>query len=307
MGLQNWLQRTGSRIRSDGWQGVADSSYELYEGAWRTLGWHVPRGTNVYERDWDVLVILDACRVDAMENVADVYDFLGPVDSMTSVGSMSQEWMAKTFVDEYREEMAETAYVSGNVFTEEELDAEDFLLLDEIWQYAWDEEQGIVPPRPITDRAITAGREHDPDRLIVHYMQPHHPFIAEGSTIDGVDADPFGRSGGETEFDALRHGEVSVEEFRAAYEDNLRLVLEDVSLLLSNLDADRVAITADHGDAFGEWGLYDHPAGCLHPSVRNVPWVETTASDEETYEPGVERNAASDVDPTERLRDLGYL
>lgn len=308
MGVGDWVSRTGRRVRTSGMAGVEKSAQEFYSGLWRYFGWHVPRGTNVYDREWDTLVILDACRVDLLREVADEYPFLGGVESMESVGSMSGEWMQKTFTDAYADEMAQTAYVTANVFSDELLDERDFGTLDEVWRYAWDEARGTIPPRPVTDRAIDVARRENPDRLVVHYMQPHHPFIGEDAPLDGAfEADPFGRRGGDTVIDALRRGDVSYEAFWAAYRANLNLVLEDVSLLLSNHDAETVAITADHGDALGEWWIYDHPAGCLHPVVKNVPWTETTATDGGGYEPTTERESATDGTVEERLRDLGYV
>ena len=304
MGIKAWAERSATRIGEEGRSGARDSLYELYCGLWRYLGWHVPRGTNVYDREWDTLVVLDACRVDLLREVADEYPFVGPVESFESVGSMSEEWMVKTFTDEYAAETRRTAYVTSNVFSGRVLDADRFLELDEVWRYAWDDDLGIVPPRPVTDRAISVARERRPDRLIVHYMQPHHPFVAGGA--DGFAADPFGSGGGTTVVDALRKGRISREAFWSAYRENLRLVLADVALLLANHDAGRVVLTADHGDALGEWGVYDHPAGYLHPVVTNVPWSETTAVDEGEYEPEVAPTAeAADVE--ERLRGLGYL
>jgi hypothetical protein len=38
--------------------------------------------TNVFEKDWDVLVVLDACRVDALRAVQDEYDFIDDVSAM---------------------------------------------------------------------------------------------------------------------------------------------------------------------------------------------------------------------------------
>jgi len=43
-------------------------------------------GTNVFDREWDVLIVLDTARVDALRVVADEYDFIGQVDSIWSVG-----------------------------------------------------------------------------------------------------------------------------------------------------------------------------------------------------------------------------
>lgn len=305
MGIREWAQRSYSRIGHAGRDGAVDSLYELYSGLWRYLGWHVPRGTNVYEREWDTLVILDACRVDLLREVASEYPFVGPVESFESVGSMSEEWMCKTFTDEYANDARRTVYVTSNVFSGRVLSADQFLELDEVWQYAWDDDLGIVPPRPVTDRAIAAARDRQPDRLIVHYMQPHHPFVA-GTTPGEFAADPFGQGNEMTIIDALRKGKISREAFWNAYRENLHLVLADVAILLSNHDAETVVLTADHGDALGEWGVYDHPAGCLHPAVKNVPWTETTAVDTGEYEPQLDATDRS-ADVENRLRELGYL
>jgi len=306
MGVVDWVRRSAANVRTDGADGLRDAIDELYGGLWRTLGWHVPRGTNIYEFEWDALIILDACRVDLMGEVAPEYGFIGEVESMTSVGSMSQEWMAKTFTNRYINSINDTAYVTANVFSGSVLDRSQFLGLDEVWRYAWDDDLGIVPPRPVTDRAISVGRESDADRLIVHYMQPHHPFIAD-TAPESFDSDPFGRGEGETVVDALRRGKISKEAFWEAYRANLRTALDDISLLLSSIDAETVVLTADHGDALGEWGIYDHPAGCLHPSVSRVPWIETTAEDIGEYQPTVEREAGVDEEVTGRLRSLGYV
>jgi hypothetical protein len=142
-------------------------------------------------------------------------------------------------------------------------------------------------------------------------MQPHHPFV--GSDLFGeFGVDQFGEENETTVVDALRTGDVSREEFWTAYRDTLRLVLDDVSRLLRNVDADTAVITSDHGEALGEWGVYGHPAGCLHPAVTNVPWVETTARDAGEYEPEidpaveVDSSDAVETDVDDRLRHLGY-
>jgi hypothetical protein len=83
-----------------------------------------------------------------------------------------------------------------------------------------------------------------------------------------------------------------------------------VELLLDNVDADRVVISSDHSEAFGEYGVYGHPIGALHPHVRNVPWAITTANDSGTYTPEIPCPSASDEvsrrDVDETLEALGY-
>ncbi|MCX2819655.1 hypothetical protein EGH25_09870 [Haladaptatus sp. F3-133] len=307
MGLGDWVGEQAKNVRQNGLDGVRDIAYDLYAGLW-WLAYPIPRGTNVYDRgDWDVLVILDACRVDLLRSVADEYGFIGSsenVERVESVGSMSKEWMAKTFDADHADEVAETVYVTANAFSERILDEESFLEIDEVWRYAWDEEEDTVLPRPVTDRALHAAREHDPDRLIVHYVQPHHPFLS----IDGFDAATFGPDSSDTVVDALRKGKIDRDSFMSAYRDNLRAVLDDLELLLSNVDG-KVAVTADHGDALGEWGVYDHPVGFLHPAVRTVPWVEVEATDtgEHTPETWKASPETGDEEVTDRLRSLGYV
>ena len=91
-----------------------------------------------------------------------------------------------------------------------------------------------------------------------------------------------------------------------AYLDDLRYVLDDVETLLNNVDAERVVISADHGDAFGEYGMYGHNTGSLHPKVRYVPWITTTAENKDTYQPR-DWETSSDISAEERLKQLGYI
>jgi hypothetical protein len=133
--------------------------------------------------------------------------------------------------------------------------------------------------------------------MMVHYMYPHDPYVLADSDL-------------QPRFDsALKSGTASKTEVWNAYLENLRFVLDEVELLLNNLDRNEVVISADHGEAFGEYGFYRHPPACPIPSVRRVPWTKVDASDEETYEsraPAPERAGnTSTVDA--RLEQLGYL
>ena len=268
-------------------------------------------GTPIWERDWDVLLILDACRTDLMREVAHEYEFIGSAENVGtqwSVASKSSDWLRRTFTPEYAEEINQTAYVTGNPFTASVELPTGPAVLDEVWQYAWDDDRHTVPVRPLTDRAIDTWRKRDDhgiDRMIVHYMQPHVPFINAPEIGDYGRPEDFGHG-----FDDVwtRIGDdYTLEEVWSAYRDNLRYVLDDVGLLLNNLDADRVAISADHGNGVGEYGIYGHPNDLLLPAIRRVPWVETTAQDTEGHKPRTEHEAAdSEGEVSDRLRALGY-
>jgi len=134
-------------------------------------------------------------------------------------------------------------------------------------------------------------REEDVDHLIVHYMQPHHPFLSapgldKGSYIGSGDRERRKRS--KTVWERLRDSEIGEDTVWHAYQANLRLVLEDVELLVENVHADCAVITSDHGNA-GESGISRHHAGVYLAA--------------ELYD---SEEVSSDV-VDERLRDLGYL
>lgn len=292
---------------------VKEVGYTAYQAAWRPLFAPIRFGENIFDREWDALVLLDACRVDALETVAPEYDFIGEVDSIWSLGSQSKEWLAKNFTRSQRLEIERTAYVSANPFLEnvfcgnsendrwlnpanwESAVADDFAALVDISRKEWDAARGTVPPDRVTEAAIRVGREANWDRIIVHYMQPHTPYI-------GAD-DPNLRSGNVLEL--ARREDVTPTDLWDAYLETLRFVLNEVAILLHNLDAPEVVISADHGESFGEWHIYGHPIGFLHPAVKRVPWAETSARD--TGSEAGRSVGENEVSREEQLRSLGYL
>jgi len=281
-------------------------------------------GANVYEQDWDVLVVLDTARVDAMETVASKFSYIGDVGSIRSLGSTSSEWIAKTFTTEYKQEIANTVLLSANPhvqhtlydrqFPEHDKDAffaftswdtvypEDFEYIEQPWQYATNEKYDHVLPKDMTDRAVSLYRERNPDQMIVHYMQPHRPHMVqayeEGREMTNAERDPFTylKNGGSR--DAIFSNHVN----------DLEFVLETgVKPLLRNINADTVAITADHGDGFGKNWCYAHIAGDPRKQVRYVPWVETEATDHGELEPTLTLPDEIENNTQDRLTALGYI
>jgi hypothetical protein len=286
----------------------------------QAVGRLLPYGENVYDREWDVLVVLDACRADALEAVAGDADgdggvgFLEDVGRMRSVGSCSSEWLENTFDPTARTDaVAGTAMVTGNTWTDRYLDAGTFAALDEVWKYAWDDDLGTVPADAVTDRAIATAREGDHDRLVVHYMQPHHPFVASPLEGDSGMARTSQESSACSPWVLLRRGDADPDRVWESYLATLEHVLGSVATLLENVDG-RVAITADHGNLLGEWGLYGHPMHTPVPALLSVPWCETTGNDRGGYEPTlappeplpVSRVYGAEGD-RERLDALGYV
>jgi len=283
----------------------------VYLRCLQAIGRRMDYGENVYDREWDVLVVLDACRADLLRSVAADVSFLDAVETVRSVGSSSSEWLENTFGG--RAETGRTAMITGNTWTDRYLDAGNFAALDEVWKYAWDDDLGTVPPAAITDRAIALDRDRDPDWLVVHYMQPHHPFVPDPIAGDDGMARTGSHSNDANPWVLLRRGEVTTERVRSAYRANLGYVLPEVRTLVENVTG-RVAITADHGNLFGEWGLYGHPMHTPVPALLAVPWAETDGRGQRDSVPTLEppeplpvgRVYGAEAD-SERLAALGYL
>jgi hypothetical protein len=307
MGLTEWVSNSSTVFRENGLKaGVRYFLKGGYGGVWRRASRYVNRGTPVYEKDWDVLIVLDACRADLFAEVADNYDYIESVNSTLSVGSRSNEWMRENFTAEFEDQIAETALITGNPFSENIVDQSKFELVDEVWKYAWDDELGTIQPEPITDRAIDVSRNQHPEKMILHYMQPHFPFVPYPDMHPGFGLDEFADPSAEDIWTQLERGEYTREEIWNAYRANLEYVLDELSLLLNNLDYENVIITADHGNALGEFGFYGHPEGIPLSCLRNVPWSRVGSLDTREYEPSTSRDD-NQATAQRRLEDLGYL
>lgn len=308
--------------------------YYPFVGLWYSLTSRRPIGTNIYDREWDVAIILDTCRVDGIKELESEYDFIHDVDSVVSVGSSTPEWLINTFSTKWEDQIRRTTRISANGFDEyilvRQLDPPE---LDKV-PFSWpdfsrvphskfdnleilyggefhDERLGTVPPTQVTERGIAVARNGDWDRLMLHYIQPHAPYIsdaiADGGELSEIESRPMW---------ALRSGRIDRATGWEMYLDNLRLVLDSIKVLLENLDAEKVVLTADHGESFGEYGgKFGHIDGYLTPQVRKVPWITTTASDEETVVPDskyhgrvdAQKVTADDHELRDHLEDLGYF
>lgn len=291
-------------------------------------------GTNVFDREWDVLVVLDTARVDALQLVLDEYDFIQQVESIWSVGGASAEWLARTFDESHEEEIQNTAFLSAQSHVQEILDSkiqysgenrplplktlrlmptvdiDDLGKVEYLFNFEtigeegpFGHTEGNTPPEYVTDRGIAVGREHDFDRLILQYHQPHTPWFSQALT-EGRELEYH-----EHDWWNYYYETGDTDSIWEAYMSDLRYVLDDIETLLNNLNAEKVVITADHGESFGEYGILGHKLGSLHPQIRKVPWVVTTAEDKETHEPTVaepDNEKMSRDELNSQLKALGY-
>lgn len=234
----------------------------------------------VTEEDWDNLLVLDACRADAFERVADL-DRFDDYRSVVSLGSHSSEWTRRNFAGQ---EFGDIVYVSANPHTSK-LAGDSFHTLVEMWDREFDDISGTVPPDTMGEAAREALDQYPNKRLIVHFMQPHGPFI--GSDVP------------EEEF---------IERYWEAYDQNLEFALASVYELLDELPG-RTVVSADHGQiapgpVTSLFGVNGHKARLRHPGVVTVPWAIKDGDRRRIVTGKTSETTSDGID--NRLRDLGY-
>lgn len=298
-------------------RGLKNPSYfarELNHLYYSRLGYceYNPDGVDLMEADWDTLVILDACRYDSF---AARHNLPGRLERRESRGSHTTEFLKANF-DEGQ--YSDTVYVTASPQlhrNRDELDASFHSVVHAWRETDWDDEYGTVLPSTMTKRALEAHERYPKKRIIVHYLQPHYPFIGASAELN---TRQFGQS--EDTLDIwgnLMRGnlDVSPERIRRAYEENLDIVLEAIEPLLSDLDG-RIVVSSDHGNIFGsrarpipirEWG---HPPGIYLPELVEVPWLTYDAGPRRTIVEGEIQAKPEKVEEEtieNRLQELGYV
>lgn len=279
------------------------------------------------ESEWDYCLVLDACRYDVFSEVYDEY-LDGTLEKRRSIGSSTPEWASRTFTGTH-----DLAYFSGNPFINDlgiplnelkwgascdyEWTASDHIeTVFDVWKSGWDDDLGTVPPEGIAD-AFHSNQStvEQADRTVLHYMQPHAPYLSrgKGQKLKQIQKGIRRQEESEAETDTVSDGgtlsslsdtirpkvESRLEDSELAqkaglwleldpaelvkngtretalelYEENLRIALESVADLVSELDG-RVVVTADHGEAFGEQGVWEHHIETYIPPLMEVPWLE---------------------------------
>ncbi len=268
---------------------------------------------DIKETDWDILIILDACRYDYFKEIHKNY-LKGKLSQRRSKGSNTGEWLKNTFTKKY-----DLTYISANPYVNNyglklpecnpkfdyDWKATDhFSDIINVWNNSWDEELGTVHPREVN---ITYFR-NKPKKAILHYLQPHLPYLKKDSTGSWENTifrvkSKAGREKGITKkfkkiirpiirqkigkknFWELRKllglqprtpfeeawRKKDNREIKKHYKQNLEIVLESVSNLIKEIDK-KVVITSDHGEGLGEKGIWGHPPETHKDILTTVPW-----------------------------------
>jgi hypothetical protein len=72
----------------------------------------------------------------------------------------------------------DTVYLTANPNLKPEYEP-CFYQVFRLWESEWDEELNTATPDRVTERALDVASELPHKRLVVHFIQPHRPFIGE--------------------------------------------------------------------------------------------------------------------------------
>jgi hypothetical protein len=313
------------------WDWVGREQYlELY----RRLHRYERQQSRIHEfvsNDEFALIVLDACRCDVFERLCQRY-LSGRLENVWASGRWTAQYAERTWTEKYDLTYINSMPVNSDFYFDLRgkshrpgAHIDNFV---HVWEHGWDSALGTVPADVVTDTGLNYANQMESTRLVVHYAQPHVPYV--GTTrILPWESPPSGESSENAGmrqlfaeginrptqriYHRIRNGEISDEELYRAYVDNLEYVLEEVVRLVRRLDCP-VVITGDHGEHLGEDGRYLHEADST--LIRQVPWFVVSKSEigQREIEPEFqEMNAVSaSQDQTtaeikDRLASLGYV
>lgn len=264
------------------------------------------RGFDVFEADWDTLVLLDACRYDAFAAHADGFD--GRTEARTSRAASTSEFVGANFSGRA---LHDVVYVSANPWY--------MKLRDDIGAsvHAYYDVHNEPEERPhvdqmylTTEAALEAAEAHPNKRLLVHYAPPHHPLFGPTAEAHLPSIEAQLEMGF---YERIRRGDIQVDRdvLRRAYDETLAAVCEEARTVVEAVDG-KTVISADHGEMLGEraWPVpvryYGHVPGLYTDELVTVPWHVCPFDERRAVEaePPASRTPTADVD--EQLRNLGY-
>jgi len=154
--------------------------------------------TLIHNTNWDVLIIIDACRYDYFKKY--YKEFLGNKGNLQKVISPSEwsfGWMVETFGDkDWKDVVFLKSWVSGYILSKEEFDMEskDWKITDLIKRLKYQrytktkffetvinmqtgKEYTALHPKVVDDYAYKAIDENPNKKIIIYYRQLHEPYF----------------------------------------------------------------------------------------------------------------------------------
>lgn len=266
--------------------------------------------TRIKKGDWKSLIILDACRYDYFNDIYSEY-LPGKLKKLNTPvspksGMVTSEWCKRVFSGKFEN----IIYVSANPRINSKIEVDGFNASDhfseivDVWDYGWDDSVGTVLPEEVNRSLEKTLRSSGGKKIIVHYMQPHEPFLSEAPPEKLKTRDPKARNSIKKKVVKFFGSQIrkhvnskrtaklmelfgippmnhiyeiyrkkGEQGLREAYTKNLELVLQSLSQIIDRLPK-KTIVTADHGELLGEKNYVGHSFAPEIPAIKEVPWLE---------------------------------
>jgi len=243
--------------------------------------------------EWDVLIVLDACRYDVF---AEVYRGARPV---RSPANCTPTWVRKALP---LMTWKIRAYYCANPVVGRELQKMGLLgfPLVPLWEKLWQEHtpEKVPSVSPLAVAGYVIGQRAEPP-FVVHLLQPHSPYIGHVP----LKVARWGRGRPQITLRCsrlpnperlVRDGKLTWDEVRRAYRANIELAMEAVRIIAGNYSGRKIVVTSDHGELLGKGERFGHEAHWRDRELFIVPWYEMGA-------------VAEQPPMMEKLAALGYV
>lgn len=211
--------------------------------------------------DWKYFIIMDAVRYEYFKKYN---PFKGKLLKVYGIASHT-----KTFY-KHLPELKDVVLISSTPYY---MDHRHKFKRDvPLWKTKWDKLRG-VPPQVLTIEVIKEIRKDKDQRMFIHSLAPHFPFIGYPSFAWGKE----GRNSLQAQPVVTKLGKEGHPYWVRAYEGNLALGFGGIATLLPYL-CGKVIITTDHGTKWGD-GFVGHTPGDTSPEIRHIPLLIINKSD----------------------------
>lgn len=247
------------------------------------------KGFYILNQSWDNLIILDACRFDIFKKYIQTHNITGNLEKKISRGSHTKTFLKENFKDISRQDIV---YITANPYVDKMITKNVYKIIS-VWKDGWSEENHTVMPETMYRYTIDALTTYPNKKFIIHFMQPHFPFIGfHIGTLKNEDLrnrvlnNTNKKIKRKHKDNFLSYYDIDVYKFLKKeiilklYKRNLKLSMPYVEKLSSILPG-KTVITSDHGEAIGEFlhplvpiRLYGHNENFRTSVLVEVPWFE---------------------------------
>ena len=260
----------------------------------------------IHKVDWDILIIIDACRFDYFETFyKDVLGDIGELKMVNSPAAWTVGWLKTTFE---KTALKDTILIWDHPVAERIRNLQrqiehgkyfdvraQFKKTIDMWELGYDKSLGYLPPDLTTNRVFKELKEDPEARLIAKYRQVHDPYLYyKGETKLPLSKPKYSSLRKvlyeivsdeivwtiRKKFNLLPESWLNAiwlkygrEGIIRGYTEDFKLMLNHAKKIVDSYPNKNIVITSDHGERLGEKGRYSH-GGKLERIIKEVPWLE---------------------------------